>query len=280
MLWTSREVGHLAWALEGTGGRWQRLPVAGAAPGAIRQAQLFAAATALVWLVQSAVLIRTSLRSVTQTRWAFLRACGYAVGVFALIVCDYGLALPDGWSREMMPVLHREGVLFLASAITFAALSAGLAGSRAALGRDERRVPETAAGVAAFVLLAWIAREADHVARMVLDLPGPVSAAWSAVAPIDGGRLGALAPTLASVGWLVQALVTLAIGWWRRSAFMRWMGLVLVGITALKILIVDLAHADPFWRFLGAIATGAAMLAISYVYQRRKKKEEGAGATG
>jgi hypothetical protein len=31
---------------------------------------------------------------------------------------------------------------------------------------------------------------------------------------------------------------------------------------------VDLAHADPFWRFLTALLAGAAMLALSFVYQR------------
>ena len=47
----------------------------------------------------------------------------------------------------------------------------------------------------------------------------------------------------------------------------------LVGITVLKFLIVDLATADPFWRFLTAILAGAAMLALSYVYQRRARRQ-------
>jgi uncharacterized membrane protein len=95
------------------------------------------------------------------------------------------------------------------------------------------------------------------------------------VSHADRSRLAALAPTLVSVGWLAQALVTLALGWWCRSAFLRWIGLLLVGITALKILLVDLAGADPFWRFRAAIAAGVAMLAVSYAYQRKRKAEEG-----
>jgi uncharacterized membrane protein len=52
------------------------------------------------------------------------------------------------------------------------------------------------------------------------------------------------------------------------------MGLALVGITALKIVIVDLSDADPFWRFLAAIGAGVAMLIVSYAYQRRRRREE------
>jgi hypothetical protein len=46
------------------------------------------------------------------------------------------------------------------------------------------------------------------------------------------------------------------------------MALALLGLTLLKFVLVDLAHADPFWRFLTALLAGAAMLALSFVYQR------------
>jgi hypothetical protein len=78
-------------------------------------------------------------------------------------------------------------------------------------------------------------------------------------------RSGAI---LASVGWLAQAVIVFAAGWSRRSAFLRWMALALLGLTLLKFVLVDLAHADPFWRFLTALLAGAAMLALSFVYQR------------
>ena len=70
----------------------------------------------------------------------------------------------------------------------------------------------------------------------------------------------------------MQALLTTAIGWWRASsAFLRWMGLALVGLTAFKFVFSDLAGADPFWRFLTAIVAGAAMLGVSWSYQRKKR---------
>jgi uncharacterized membrane protein len=86
-----------------------------------------------------------------------------------------------------------------------------------------------------------------------------------------------LAATLTSVGWMAQAIAAFAVGWVRRAPFVRWMALVLVGVTVLKFLLVDLAHADPFWRFLTAIVVGAAALGLSYAYQRRGGREKRAG---
>ena len=74
-----------------------------------------------------------------------------------------------------------------------------------------------------------------------------------------------------SAAWLVQALALLAFGWTRRSAFLRWAGLLLFGLTVLKFLLYDLQTVDVFWRFVTAIVVGVAMLAVSYAYQRRPR---------
>jgi uncharacterized membrane protein len=51
----------------------------------------------------------------------------------------------------------------------------------------------------------------------------------------------------------------------------RWLGLGLAAITAIKFVFADLAAADPFWRFLSAIVLGSALLLVSFAYQRRKR---------
>ncbi len=81
----------------------------------------------------------------------------------------------------------------------------------------------------------------------------------------------ALAAALASVAWLGQAVFVLVAGWLRDLPFLRWTGLVLLGITLFKFLVFDLQTIDVFWRFLTAIAVGAAMLAFSYAYQLRMR---------
>jgi uncharacterized membrane protein len=230
-------------------------------------------AGAIAWLAQAAALMAGSLRR----RWTFLRVCSHVLVACAAFMLLVGLSLADGWGRNLPPIVHRDGLLFLAGAVGIATLAWWLARTRASLANDERNMPEVWGAVAALVMLRWLQSEADHVARTVLELPGLNSNLLRSVSRSELMRLHALAPTLASVGWLVQALVTLALGWWRRSAFLRWMGLVLVGITALKILLVDLAGADPFWRFLAAIAAGIAMLAVSYAYQRKRRAQSSVG---
>src|SRR5204863_6368846 len=104
----------------------------------------------------------------------------------------------------------------------------------------ERRSPEVWAMAAAFVMLFWRARGADHVARVMLDAGGPDTAAWRAADAGLRDRALSLGGILASVGWLAQAVAVFAFGWARRSAFLRWMALALLGLTLVKFVLVDL----------------------------------------
>jgi len=122
--------------------------------------------------------------------------------------------------------------------------------------------------VASFLMLLWLARVGDHVARVMLDAPGAEVAAWQAADADLRDRVLSLGAILATVGWLGQAVAAFLLGWRRQSAFLRWMALALLALTLLKFVLVDLAHADPFWRFLTALVAGAAMLGLSFVYQR------------
>jgi len=81
-----------------------------------------------------------------------------------------------------------------------------------------------------------------------------------------------LGAVFASAAYTIQAGVLLALGWRSGSAFLRWLGLGLFGLTVLKFLVVDLQNADVFWRFLTAIAVGAVLLVVSYLYQRRARE--------
>jgi uncharacterized membrane protein len=117
-------------------------------------------------------------------------------------------------------------------------------------------------------MLLWTGREADHLARVMMDLPAAGAQAWQRVDADARDRVLSLGAILATVGWLAQAVIAFALGWRRGSAFLRWMALALLGLTLIKFVLVDLAHADPFWRFLTALVAGGAMLALSFVYQR------------
>lgn len=267
-LWFAGQASAVARAFEGPSGAWQRVPSLGQPPATVRRDGLMLALDALAWSSQAAWLAWAGWRA----RRVALRVTGFLFLGIATFTTILGLtAFPDPWSNDWLPVFHVPGLLLLAAALLVLLTSARLGSGRDQLSDFDRLAPEMWAFAAGLVLMAWTAREADHVARAMLGLPGAagrILGTW----PVGAvSRRAALAPVLTSVGWLVQALVTTAVGWARRSPFLRWMGLGLVGLTAAKFILFDLAAADPFWRFLSALVAGAAMLAISWVYQRKKR---------
>jgi uncharacterized membrane protein len=266
MTWAGREAIHLALTLEGSGGRWAG-PQAGQGLNV-----LSASLMGLVWMTQALVLVAFGRSGRT-----FPRACGHVVGVFGALVLLVSQSLPDGWSSDRLPVLHPTGMINLVSIGLMAVLATALAGARERLGGNERYMPEIWTTAASLLMLGWVALEADHVARSIEGMPGM----WERHAPGASReitvRARVLAASITSAGWLVQAIVLLALGWARRSAFLRWAGLGLAGVTVLKFLAVDLQTVDVFWRFLTAIVVGAALLGVSYAYQQRARKARGVG---
>ncbi len=267
-LWLAREAWSVAYAFEGAGGVWRRLPSLQGPGGNVRSTALANAILALAWALQAGWLAWAGTRA---RRFALRLAATILLAMLAIASLVALMALDDPWGRDWLPVLHAAGVLHFAAVAVIVAIGGYLAVKRESLSDFDRRAPEFWGAAAAIVLMAWTAREADHVARVLLGLPGPGARHSIEVAQDALQRRVALASVFTSVGWLLQALVTMTAGWWRASAFLRWMGLALVGLTAAKFVLHDLASADPFWRFLTAIAAGAAMLAISWGYQRRSR---------
>jgi uncharacterized membrane protein len=75
----------------------------------------------------------------------------------------------------------------------------------------------------------------------------------------------------------------LAVGFWRRSAFLRWQALVLLAITIGKVFLWDMDQLSQGYRILSFLGLGALLLAVSFVYQRdwlnlRAGKDEKDGA--
>lgn len=252
-MWSYREASHLATQLVRPGAA-----VADAVSLAprVREEAIAAALAAGAWLVQAAAL---------AWRGAHARAA-YRTGAAWLGVCALFLLLLRGdggpWSAPA-PWAGLAVVLGLV-AVALTATVAARQCVRPAPESPGYRAAEMWTIAANLLLLLWSLREARHLAESIARSgAGADSDAWR--------RTGALAAAFVSAAWLVQAVGLLALGWLRDSAFLRWCGLGLLGVTLFKFLLFDLQTVDVFWRFLTAIAAGAAMLAFSYVYQRRTK---------
>ena len=85
--------------------------------------------------------------------------------------------------------------------------------------------------------------------------------------------------------WMAYGAMLIVVGFWRRSAFVRWQALALIAFTIGKVFLYDVSELDRGYRIVSFIVLGALLLAISFAYQRdwlrlsaRKNSEEGSGA--
>ncbi|MGH9597996.1 MAG: DUF2339 domain-containing protein, partial [Edaphobacter sp.] len=60
----------------------------------------------------------------------------------------------------------------------------------------------------------------------------------------------------------------LAVGFWRRSAFIRWQGLILLVFTIGKTFLYDTRNLSQGYRVLSFLGLGALLMAISFAYQK------------
>jgi uncharacterized membrane protein len=77
--------------------------------------------------------------------------------------------------------------------------------------------------------------------------------------------------------------VLMALGFWKRSAFLRWQAMILIGITCVKVFVYDVSQLEKGYRVVSLIALGVILLAISFAYQKdwlrlSEKKEASEGA--
>jgi uncharacterized membrane protein len=71
-----------------------------------------------------------------------------------------------------------------------------------------------------------------------------------------------------SAWFMLYGAILLAVGFGRRSAFLRWQGLVLLAVSVGKVFLVDMGALSQGYRILSFLGLGALLLAVSFVYQR------------
>jgi uncharacterized membrane protein len=74
-----------------------------------------------------------------------------------------------------------------------------------------------------------------------------------------------------SVLWATTGFVAVLIGFRRNIAALRYAALALLGLTLLKILLIDMAEVKAVWRILSFVVVGGLLLAVSYLYHRQSE---------
>lgn len=205
------------------------------------------------WLVESAALLWVSSRVRLLMLRAFALLC-MVLGVAALLLVNPPAALT--------PVFNQRFATYLAAIAVFAFVA-----WLALHSRDEQQ-PNPVLRWANLAAMAVLAVNA----LILLALGGEIHSYWWSLRGHGNWRLfreyRMYAQFSYSAFFMAFGAALLAIGFWRRSAFLRWQALVLLAVSIAKVFLFDAAALNRGYRILSFFALGALLLAVSYVYQR------------
>jgi uncharacterized membrane protein len=76
-----------------------------------------------------------------------------------------------------------------------------------------------------------------------------------------------------SVVWSLYAAGLVAAGFGWKRALLRWTGLLLFGLTLLKVVTIDMAELEQIYRIVAFLALGLLLLGVAWAYQRIARRE-------
>ncbi|HMC74704.1 MAG TPA: DUF2339 domain-containing protein, partial [Terriglobales bacterium] len=208
------------------------------------------------WFVEAAVLL-----------WVADRVKSDFLNVFAIVALALGVArllFIDNFYSERVLLNARMAVHVVAIGVL--ALVAWYGAHR----NDDSGRRAAASAIIALNLLALVAlsREvADYYSRALLAASSKpevwIGGEWSSTRNIAIAR-----DFTFSALWMGYGAMLMIVGFWRRSAFIRWQALVLIAATTIKVFVYDVSQLDRGYRILSFIVLGVLLLAISFGYQR------------
>jgi uncharacterized membrane protein len=208
------------------------------------------------WIVESAVLLWVADRIHSELLNAF------AIGALALGVAR--LLCIDDYHSTRLIFNARMGTHALAVAVL------GVVAWYASKRDDQTGRSAAAIAVVALNALALIAlsREvADYCAQQIAALrpqPGAFNLAYW-----NQSRSVAIARDFTySALWMAYGAMLMIVGFWRKSAFVRWQALLLIAATTVKVFVYDTSQLDHIYRILSFIVLGVLLLTVSFAYQR------------
>ncbi len=198
---------------------------------------------AFAWAIEGILLVHAGVRI---ENWN-IRRLGYIVlglaALWSLLSDIHGLPFWERATSMVAVILALYGVPYLIS--------------RAKLVDYEKNLPILFNIAGTFLLTISLATE-------ILDSEGLLAALPSDVRQV-----------ILSVVWAIEAVVLIVIGFVNRSSSLRNIGLLLFGITVIKILIVDLSDLETIYRTVVTIIVGLIALGASFAYVKNKERIQG-----
>ena len=208
------------------------------------------------WFVEAGMLLWVANR----IRSEFLN--GFAAGVLVLGIAR--LLLFDNFYSTRL--IFNSRMATHAVAIAVLAVVARYGSKR----NDERGQIAAASAIVALNVLALVAlsREVSDYYAQKMSAVRPRLGQWNRSDRPSFREMEIERDFTYSALWMGYGAILMVIGFWRRSAFVRWQGLLLIAATIVKVFVYDVSQLDRGYRILSFIVLGVLLLAISFVYQR------------
>jgi uncharacterized membrane protein len=210
------------------------------------------------WFVEAGLLLWVSQR-IRSEFLAALSIAALALGVGRLLIFDN---------------FHTEHLIWNARLGTYGVAVAVLGwlawnADRRRDGRGQLAMRVAVVAMNALALIALSREVGDYFFReQVALMPKVRSAGWSRDMLARYKNVGIARDFTFSALWMSYGALLMVIGFWRKSAFVRWQALVLIAITTVKVFVYDVSELERVYRIVSFIVLGALLLAISFVYQR------------
>jgi uncharacterized membrane protein len=209
------------------------------------------------WLAEGGALMWQAARTEVKLLRAFAVIC-LLLGLGALVLVNP----PAG----ITPLLNERFATYLA-AIGICAYAAWLAA---------RATPETEGYPPLFPALSWPAIAASGMIAVnlliLLAVGWEIHSYWWYLNYRGDWRLmhdyRMYAQFTYSAFFMIFGAALLGIGFWKRSAFLRWQALILLAVSIGKVFTVDLSELSQGYRILSFLGLGALLLAVSFAYQK------------
>jgi uncharacterized membrane protein len=188
-----------------------------------------------------------------------LRAGSYVVGLLALIRFADDIFLNLEPFDRFMPVLNSRFLVCGTAVAGFYGLMALVARNRDRLTVNERYLLETVFIITQVATLALLSFEVHDYFRF--RSPGQY---------LEWGASHYAYQLFLSVLWALYASMLTGIGILKRIRGARVFGILLLGVTVMKVFLVDLSSLRTFYRIISFVVLGLLLLAVSYAYNRFK----------
>jgi len=203
------------------------------------------------WLVESAVLLGIGVKAKADLLRIFA-GCALVLGVCRLLFIDN---------------FNVQTLIFNARFATFLVAIAILAGIVAAGERyaSEKEMPFVKMAGIALNLLALVALTSEANDYFSRQIAGTYQhqGMYETMRQLEIARDFSF-----SAIWIIYGAAMMVIGFWKRSAFIRWQAMVLLAVTIGKVFLYDSRKLQQGYRILSFIALGILLMAISYAYHR------------